>query len=85
MEAHTRETSGARELPGVNRRNAHEPANDPEGPARGVEGGQAPRGDSSRAEVLVVVYRDEVVSKNIITAYFTSDLKRIKGELVWRT
>jgi hypothetical protein len=33
----------------------------------------------------LVVYRDEAVSKNIITAYFTSDLRRIKGEAVWRT
>ncbi len=33
---------------------------------------------------LVVVYRGEAKKKVIITAYFTSDLKRIKGEVVWR-
>ncbi|MDA4123802.1 MAG: hypothetical protein OK456_11540 [Thaumarchaeota archaeon] len=37
------------------------------------------------SKYLVVVYRDEPSRKNIITAYFTSDLKRIKGESVWRT
>jgi hypothetical protein len=34
---------------------------------------------------LVVVYRERKFEKAIITAYFTSDLKRIKGELVWKT
>jgi hypothetical protein len=33
---------------------------------------------------LVVVYREESSRKAIITAYFTSELKRIKGELVWK-
>jgi hypothetical protein len=36
------------------------------------------------AKYLVVVYREESLRKAIITAYFTSDLKRIKGELVWK-
>jgi hypothetical protein len=31
---------------------------------------------------LVVVYREERSRKAIITAYFTSDLKRIKGDLI---
>ena len=33
---------------------------------------------------LVFVYREESSRKAIITAYFTSDLKRIKGDIVWR-
>jgi hypothetical protein len=33
---------------------------------------------------LVVVYREESSRKAIITAYLTSDLKRIKGDLVWK-
>lgn len=33
---------------------------------------------------LVVVYREERDEKAIITAYFTSDLKRVKGEVEWR-
>jgi len=33
---------------------------------------------------LVVVYREKNSHKAIITAYFTSDLKRIKGEQIWR-
>jgi hypothetical protein len=33
---------------------------------------------------LVVVYREENSRKAIITAYFTSDLKKIKGDLVWK-
>ena len=34
---------------------------------------------------LVVVYRvRKEEKKDIITSYFTSDLKRIKGELVWK-
>jgi hypothetical protein len=36
------------------------------------------------AKYLVVVYRDEKSRKAIITAYFTSDLKKIKGDLVWK-
>jgi hypothetical protein len=36
------------------------------------------------AKYLVVVYREENSRKAIITAYFTSDLKRIKGDLVWK-
>lgn len=33
---------------------------------------------------LVVVYRDEGTRKIIITAYFTSDLKKIKGDVIWK-
>lgn len=33
---------------------------------------------------LVVVYREAQSQKVIITAYLTSDLKRVKGEIVWR-
>jgi hypothetical protein len=33
---------------------------------------------------LVVVYREENSRKAIITAYFTSDLKRIKGDVAWK-
>ena len=33
---------------------------------------------------LVVVYREASGRKHIITAYFTSDLKKIKGDVVWR-
>ena len=33
---------------------------------------------------LVVVYRELKGEKAIITAYFTSDLKKVKGELVWK-
>ena len=33
---------------------------------------------------LVVVYREESGQKRIITAYFTSDPKKLKGEVVWR-
>ncbi len=34
---------------------------------------------------LVVVYREKASGqKAIITAYFTSDLKRIKGEPIWK-
>ncbi len=33
---------------------------------------------------LVVVYREESGKKIIITAYFTSDLKGIKGEVIWK-
>ncbi|MDG6921652.1 MAG: hypothetical protein JRN59_09000 [Nitrososphaerota archaeon] len=33
---------------------------------------------------LVVVYREKEGVKAIITAYFTSDLKRIKGEVKWK-
>ncbi len=33
---------------------------------------------------LVVVYREEDDEKAIITAYFTSNLKRVKGEVVWK-
>jgi len=36
------------------------------------------------AKYLVVVYREENSRKAIITAYFTSDLKGIKGDLVWK-
>ena len=36
------------------------------------------------SKYLVVVYREENARKAIITAYFTSDLKRIKGELKWK-
>jgi hypothetical protein len=33
---------------------------------------------------VVVVYHKEKEEKVIITAYFTSDLKKVKGEMVWR-
>ena len=33
---------------------------------------------------LVVVYREKSGRKDIITAYFTSDLKRVKGEPIWK-
>ncbi len=33
---------------------------------------------------LVVVYREENSQKIIITAYFTSDLKKVKGERIWK-
>jgi hypothetical protein len=36
------------------------------------------------SKYLVVVYREENSRKAIITAYFTSDLKRIKGNLTWK-
>lgn len=33
---------------------------------------------------LVVVYREASGQKRIITAYFTSSLRKVKGEVVWR-
>jgi hypothetical protein len=36
------------------------------------------------SKYLVVVYREQNSRKAIITAYFTSDLKRIKGDLIWK-
>ena len=33
---------------------------------------------------LVVVYTEEDSRKAIITAFFTSDLKKIKGDVVWK-
>ena len=33
---------------------------------------------------LVVVYREFHAEKVIITAYFTSNVARVKGEVVWR-
>ena len=33
---------------------------------------------------LVVVYRERRRRKDIITAYFISDLKKVKGEAVWK-
>jgi hypothetical protein len=33
---------------------------------------------------IVVVYRGEGSKKDIITAYFTSDLKKVKGEVEWK-
>ena len=33
---------------------------------------------------LVVVYKVVNEEKHIITAYFTSDVRRIKGEVIWR-
>jgi len=33
---------------------------------------------------LVVVYRERRKEKIIITAYFTSDAAKVKGEVVWR-
>jgi len=36
------------------------------------------------SKYLVVVYREFDDEKVIITAYFTSNLARVKGEVVWR-
>ncbi len=36
------------------------------------------------SKYLVVVYREKAKRKVIITAYFTSDLKRVKGEVIWK-
>mgnify|MGYP001097664729 CR=1 FL=1 len=36
------------------------------------------------SKFLVVVYREFREEKVIITAYFTSDVARVKGEVVWR-
>jgi hypothetical protein len=36
------------------------------------------------SKYLVVVYREEVGRKDMITAYFTSDLKRVKDEILWK-
>jgi hypothetical protein len=36
------------------------------------------------SKYLVVVYREENGKKVIITAYFISDLKRVKGEPMWK-
>ena len=37
------------------------------------------------AKYLIVVYRDfDDDEKVIITAYFTSNLARVKGEVIWR-
>ncbi len=36
------------------------------------------------SKYLVVVYREASGKKDIITAYFTSDLKRVKGEPIWK-
>jgi len=36
------------------------------------------------SKYLVVVYREFHDEKVIITAYFTSNLDRVKGEVVWR-
>jgi len=33
---------------------------------------------------LVVVYREEKGEKAIITEYFTSNLNKLKGEMVWK-
>jgi len=33
---------------------------------------------------LVVIYREQGEEKVIITAYFTSNVARVKGEIVWR-
>jgi hypothetical protein len=36
------------------------------------------------SKYLVVVYYEKRGRKDIITAYFTSDLKRIRGEIIWK-
>jgi hypothetical protein len=36
------------------------------------------------SKYLVVVYLEKNGRKDIITAYFTSDLNRIKGEIIWK-
>jgi hypothetical protein len=33
---------------------------------------------------IVAIYREKGVRKDITTAYFTSDLKRVKGDVEWR-
>ena len=33
---------------------------------------------------LVVIYREQDGEKVIITAYFTSKVDRVKGEMIWR-
>ena len=33
---------------------------------------------------LVVVFREEGSRKAIITAYFTSDLKKVNGDMIWK-
>ncbi len=33
---------------------------------------------------MVIVYREGGDKKDIITAYFASDLKRVKGEVEWK-
>ncbi len=33
---------------------------------------------------LVVAYSERKGQKAIITAYFTSDMKKVKGEVVWK-
>ncbi|MEM3752863.1 MAG: hypothetical protein QXM65_07995 [Candidatus Bathyarchaeia archaeon] len=33
---------------------------------------------------LVVIYREKGEEKVIITAYFTSNVARVKGEIVWK-
>lgn len=36
------------------------------------------------AKYLVVIYRESREEKVIITAYFTSNVARVKGEIIWR-
>jgi hypothetical protein len=36
------------------------------------------------SKYLVVVYREFREEKVIITAYFTSDVAKVKGEVIWR-
>lgn len=36
------------------------------------------------SKYLVVIYREQNEEKVIITAYFTSNMARVKGEIVWR-
>ena len=36
------------------------------------------------SKYIVVVYREVSGQKRIITAYFTSSLRKVKGEIVWR-
>jgi len=36
------------------------------------------------SKYLVVIYREEGEEKVIITAYFTSNVAKVKGEIIWR-
>ena len=36
------------------------------------------------SKYLVVIYRELHEEKVIITAYFTSNMNKVKGELIWR-
>jgi hypothetical protein len=55
-----------------------------EGQAGGKKGGPISHNAPLGQKYLVVVYREEGARKIIITAYFTSDFKRIKGDMIWK-